>query len=129
MGTRSLVVFENEWGEEIVVVYRQYDGYPSGRGRELSAFLENRVCVNGFNDVSFKQSNGIEDLAAQWIAHEKADNGSGEHLVGSVYLYPAGTRNLDEEYIYTVKRAGDGFSLTCRDVYERCLVSPDGEGD
>ena len=31
MGTRSLTVFNDSWeDEEIVVFYRQFDGYPAG---------------------------------------------------------------------------------------------------
>lgn len=129
MGTRSLVVFEDESGEEICVVYRQYDGYPSIRGFELFHFLENRV--RGFgSDLAVKQSNGIEDLVAQWIVEEKTKNGNGRWLVGNVYVHPPKTRNIGEEYIYTVKEEGNGFSLTCWDVYEDKLVSiPAQEGD
>ena len=40
MGTRSLTTFiDNNTKEEIVVMYRQYDGYPGGHGRDLLNFL------------------------------------------------------------------------------------------
>ena len=58
MGTRSLVVFENSDGDEVCVVYRQYDGYPEGRGKELVSFLDGRALVNGFGLDGTKESNG-----------------------------------------------------------------------
>ena len=33
MGTRSLTFVYDEYGEKIINMYRQYDGYPSGHGR------------------------------------------------------------------------------------------------
>ena len=39
MGTRSLTTFiDDHTEEEIVVMYRQYDGYPEGHGRDLVNF-------------------------------------------------------------------------------------------
>ena len=117
MGTRSLVVFENEVGEEICVVYRQYDGYPEGRGKELVEFLHGKRRVNGFGNTDVDQANGIGDLVAQWIAYEKVEKGNGPFHVGNVYVYPAGERDFMEEFIYTVSPDEDGFKVTCRDTY------------
>lgn len=40
MGTRSLTVFIDEHNDkEIVVMYRQMDGYPEGHGQDLVDFL------------------------------------------------------------------------------------------
>ena len=36
---------------EIVVMYRQYDGYPSGHGIELAEFLAKGRLVNGISAV------------------------------------------------------------------------------
>ena len=122
MGTRSLVVFENSDGDEICVVYRQYDGYPSSRGLELLSFLDGRHLVNGYGDTAIKQSNGIEDCVAQWLVHEKTDWGMGEWLVGSVYVHPPNTRDIGEEYIYTVREGKGWFSLDCWDVYQEEFI-------
>lgn len=126
MGTRSLVVFENSDGDEICVVYRQYDGYPSARGRELVDFLDNRRLVNGFGDTEIKQSNGIEDCVAQWIAWEKinrVDNPTWH--IGNVYIHPPYTRDIGEQYIYTIREDREGFSLTCWDVYNEEFTDKD----
>lgn len=47
MGTRSLTVVLNGKGEEIITLYRQYDGYPSGHGQELKRFLQDYRICNG----------------------------------------------------------------------------------
>ena len=63
MGTRSLTHFIERHTEqpkdkrkkaivkdtEIVVMYRQYDGYPSGHGIDLSEFLSKGRLVNGIS--------------------------------------------------------------------------------
>jgi hypothetical protein len=100
MGTRSLTVIKaDEWDvvEEIAVLYRQYDGYPEGHGTELANFLKQFNVVNGlFLREEGKTANGATCLAAQLVAHFKGD------IAGGFYLYPAGKRNLGEEYTYTV---------------------------
>lgn len=96
MGTRSLtIVKENE--KEICVLYRQMDGYVSGHGEELVEFLQPFKIVNGYSleDKIGKVANGAGCLAAQLIAHFKTS-------IGQFYLYPAGTRDCGEEYIYTI---------------------------
>ena len=95
MGTRSLTVFQDEDGTEIVVLYRQYDGYPSGHGKELCEFLAPFEMTQGLH-AQGTTANGMGCLAAQVIAHFKT-------AAGGFYLYPAKTRGADEEYIYTVK--------------------------
>lgn len=98
MGTRSLTTFIDEFtGKEIVVLYGQMDGYPSGHGRELFRVFGNHRIGNGIplgsrGDMDF--ANGMSCFSAQVVAHFKED-------VGCFYLYPAGTRGLGEEYIYT----------------------------
>ena len=100
MGTRCLTVFKEDDGTEIAVLYRQMDGYPDGHGQELTDFLKDHHISNGIGpnetDADF---NGMNCLAASVIAHFK--NG-----IGMFYLYPAGTRDCGEEFIYTVTNKG-----------------------
>ena len=97
MGTRSLTVFNNEMdNEEIVVLYRQYDGYPTGHGRDLLSFLNNMEIVNGIsNNEKRKIANGMGCLSAQVVAYLK-------EAPGDFYLHSAGTRDIGEEFIYTL---------------------------
>ena len=113
MGTRSLTVFQEKDGTEIVVMYQQYDGYPTGHGQDLKDFLEPFVVVNGIKSRETRKiANGMGCLAAQIVAHFKDSP-------GGFYLYPAGTRGADEEYIYTVwGPASDGpVHLRVEDAY------------
>ena len=79
MGTRSLTVFNNEMdNSEIVVLYRQYDGYPTGHGRDLFSFLNNIEIVNGISpNEKRKIANDKMKIAKQkkqladWVAHYK----------------------------------------------------------
>jgi len=126
MGTRSLTVFVDEQGKELVVMYRQYDGYIDYYGRKLHDYLATfDGIVNGIkgDDYVKRTANGMSCLSAQTIMHMKSqienydynnrvfspDTGhmeaplqEGNHC-GGIYLYPAGTRDCGEEYIYIVK--------------------------
>jgi hypothetical protein len=97
MGTRSLTIFRDEKGKDIVVMYRQMDGYPKGgHGQELAEFLKDFTMVNGISyNETRKIANGMGCLAAQVIAHFKDG-------AGGIYLYPAGTNDVCEEYVYIV---------------------------
>ena len=96
MGTRSTtrVVCDNI---TLVNMYRQFDGYISGHGRELAAFLNTQRVTNG---IPFKRagegkvwSNGAGCLAAQLVAHFKTEP-------GGIYLVQPGDW---EAYNYTVE--------------------------
>jgi len=97
MGTRCLTVInDDDLMEEICVIYRQHDGYPSGHGLELYDFLEDFSIVNGIGLGDNKKiANGMSCLAAQLVAHFKKG-------AGSFYLHQAGTRDIGESYIYVI---------------------------
>ena len=88
MGTRSLTYIEesyetaiadeennnevHETKQNILCMYRQYDGYLSGHGAELAEFLQGFNIVNGIRLGTPKRTaNGMGCLAAQLIAHFK----------------------------------------------------------
>lgn len=122
MGTRSLTVFVENWkysdrekgeqsgSDEIVVMYRQMDGYATGHGQELVDFLKPYSLVNGISmlrDEGKKIANGMGCLALQTVAHFKYsyatdDKGQPKLSAGGFYLYKSGTRDTGEEWIYTV---------------------------
>lgn len=102
MGTRSLTVITDIWKnkeekvkKEICVIYRQYDGYLNGHGMELYDKLKGMDIVNGLGirDENKRVANGMSCLAAQVIKELK-------DAPGNIYLYPAGERNMGEEFIY-----------------------------
>lgn len=108
MGTRSLTYIEETYGENneekqnILCMYRQYDGYLNAYGAELAKFLQDFTVVNGYNSLTPKRSaNGMACLAAQLIAHFK--NG-----IGNVYIYHPDAEDCGEEYTYTISKLGKG---------------------
>ena len=102
MGTRCLTVLKDTEGQEIVVLYRQFDGYIEGHGKELAKFCKDMKIVNGMSGDDQKPfANGMSCLAAQIIAHFKKE-------AGGFYLHPAGTRDCGEDYTYTVSQKPEG---------------------
>jgi len=104
MGTRSLTRVMDKEGKVIIELYRQYDGYPKGMGKEVLDFINGKKLVNGIG-ADRNVFNGMHDFAAQLVAHLKGDQ------VGNVYLYPPsartiGIKNLCDkygvEYLYTI---------------------------
>ena len=50
MGTRSITVFMSEWsGDDTIIaaIFRHWDGYPEGHGKDLANYLKDGVLVNG----------------------------------------------------------------------------------
>ena len=113
MGTRSLTIVRDEEGRDIVVIYRQMDGYFSGMGADLANILNGFVIVNGLNVSETRPwiANGMGCLAAQLVANLKDGP-------GGIYLCPPGTKDVWEEYIYIIEF--DGYDnppkLTGQDV-------------
>jgi len=119
MGTRSIVTFKDEWNDkEICAVYRQYDGYPEGRGKELAEFLDGYRIGNGIPSGlsihrEIKYANGMRELSILWIVEEKSKN-----MFGNVYLEPAGFRSPDLEWHYEVTCSKEGTpQVKVYDIY------------
>lgn len=138
MSTRSLtIMMDNDWEfnkelvdddykpQEICVMYRQFDGYPdNGHGEGLANFLNGIHVVNG---IGFKDpqriANGCSCLAAQIIAYFKFGP-------GSFYLYPAGTRGYDAEWVYTVSKGKDNKPhIKVENIYAEDSENPLFEGN
>lgn len=83
MGTRSLTFVYTEQGDTIVCLYRQYDGYPEGHGKELATILSTTL------------SNGMECLSASIVAKLK----TGAY---NIYLYPSDTDDAGQDYEYHI---------------------------
>jgi len=102
MGTRALTRVYDSWNEDrgniLVNLYRQYDGYPDCHGKELSEFLDGREIVNGIrSDYVGKISNGVECLAAQLVSCFKDVD-----TPGNFYLYPTDETNCGQDYMYEI---------------------------
>lgn len=82
MGTRSLT-FTYHNSEKVICLYRQFDGYPEGHGKELATILSTTL------------SNGMECLSASIVAKLK----TGAY---NIYLYPTSVNDAWQEYEYHV---------------------------
>lgn len=101
MGTRSLTKFINENDKVVACVYRQYDGYPSGHGKDIEDCLGSRELVNSYSKPA-TQVNGIGCAAAMLVAAIKDG-------CGNVYLFPTDAEN--QEYTYTVYGVGSALHV------------------
>ena len=138
MGTRSLTTFietytDRETGKkqknEIVTMYRQYDGYPTGHGTELAEFLAGGSLVNGIGLNDTKVFNEMGCLSAQVIAHfkdgaggfylQRANKNSGEeyryHVIGdfdtkevTIKVFEVGYMNKKDEYVNKTRTIFEG---------------------
>lgn len=105
MGTRSVTIIM-DGNQELVRIYRQYDGYPDGHGLAL-AKLADRTITNGISGTPLTHANGMGELAALIIAGLKLDNPQ-----GNVYLEAPGGEISDwVEYVYIV-RGPEGRPVT-----------------
>jgi hypothetical protein len=95
MGTRSLTTVK-ENGQVLVNIYRQYDGYLSGHGRDLAAILADRKMVNGIPGGADATLlfNGAGCMAAQ-IVHQLKDSSA-----GGIYITLPGDNGDYCDYVY-----------------------------
>ena len=105
MGTRSLTFVYDEDGKKLINMYRQYDGYPSGHGKDLAEFLEPITMVNGINMTKAVIAYGPGCLAAQLVAHFKDGP-------GGIYLEPTTAVDCGQDYEYHIATHGGGAELT-----------------
>lgn len=132
MGTRSLTYIQDSWEtavadednnnkvhkttQNILCMYRQYDGYIDGHGRELAEFLEDFNIVNGYNhDTPVRSANGIGCLAAQLIAHFKDG-------IGNIYIHEPNASDCGEEYTYTIYEKKGKVCVRAYDVWSNEII-------
>lgn len=94
MGTRSITRVTTSTGKQIANMYRQFDGYLSGHGKELFSFLDGMQIINGISGQrKGEAANGAGCLAAQMVAHFKTK-------IGGIYLYPIDQDDCGQDYEY-----------------------------
>jgi hypothetical protein len=108
MGTRALT-FVYQGNTPIINMYRQFDGYPTGHGRELADFLAPFTMVNGLQlGDQRKTANGMGCLAAQLIAHFKDG-------AGGFYIHPVTDTECGQDYEYHVYQDTEGLRVRITD--------------
>lgn len=116
MGTRSLTrVMDND--QIVAVIYIQFDGYPSGVGKDIKNILGSRKLVNGYQDAK-AEVNGMRCAAAMLVAGLKNDS------AGGVYLYPVDAEDVGEEYEYKLWTDGGEIAFgESRQIQIECKES------
>jgi hypothetical protein len=73
MGTRSTLTIKDDKGNILLHMYRQFDGYPSGMGKDIVEFISKGKLVDGYPIGSKfgEVFNGMGELACQLITHFK----------------------------------------------------------
>lgn len=109
MGTRSTYRVIEEWTDDreeakvkkgqnkLLLMYRQFDGYPTGHPLETAEWLAGGQVVNGLSlDEKRLVFNGAGCLAAQLVAKYKTE-------AGGTYIHPMSHRGQCwEDYLYDI---------------------------
>jgi hypothetical protein len=118
MGTRSTTHIYNgskSSDKRMVSIYKQFDGYLSGYGKELFKFLDGYEVLNGYTQdhekSDKKYANGMDCLGLQLIAHFKQKN-----KIGGYYLT---TANDSQEYDYHIYFVDNMIMI---DIYNGSLI-------
>ena len=116
MGTRSLTfIKEKSDNNNSITMYKQYDGYPDGWGRQLSDFLDRHTIVNGFS-INDKRviANGVGCLIGKLISEVKGDS------TGGLYIQSSEHKDCGQEYEYHVEVCDDTGDINIKiyDNYE-----------
>ena len=77
MGTRSLTIVKESIDpscEDIIVMYKQFDGYPEGLGVTLASYLEDKKIVAGF----------IKKEVIRLVFHKDIENEKLEEIVTAI---------------------------------------------
>ena len=117
MGTRALIHIK-EGRTTIATIYRQMDGYEEGLGQEIVDILNKGSVkvVNGYGS-GMKNSagdfNGAGCLAAYLIGQLKlnAYGEEGKESIGNVYIMRPNTKDVGEEYTYTISVPDEGNTV------------------
>tara|TARA_R110002020_G_scaffold418583_1_gene627802 strand:+ start:64 stop:459 length:396 start_codon:yes stop_codon:yes gene_type:complete len=123
MSTRALIhIYEDEKDETpITTIYKHFDGYPTkhGVGETLADFVMDSYLTEGIpadvNTTMDVKHNGMGCFAAALIKHLKED-------IGDVYIVKPGTKDMWEQYVYTIapsKSIKSKLSLVVEDKHER----------
>jgi hypothetical protein len=109
MGTRSTTtVYDGE--TPILTFYRQYDGYPSGHGQEVAAFLSGKEVVNGISGDGTGIFNGPGDLAVRLLTALKGDAND----AGALYAIPHDQAGEEDYHYDVVVTSAEGFGMDAR---------------
>lgn len=96
MGTRSVLIINDENGKKLVQIYNQWDGYLEGKGKDFFDFIQSGKLVNGFSKTDSPDFNGMGCFAARLIAKFKTE-------IGGLYIDASIIDWTYIEYVYLIK--------------------------
>jgi hypothetical protein len=119
MGTHcNIYCYDN--GVLMMVIYSQYDGYPSGIGAMLGYILKKITIVNGIPmprpDHIGDIANGAGCLYAQLVAIMKK-------IPGDIYIMAPDS--VEEQYNYDINVIDEKIKIRCRELAEDYLDPKD----
>lgn len=104
---KSLTYFFDENGQEFLVMYRMPFGSPKDHGADIGRILNGLDIV--YTEVwNRKVAFGMHCLAAQVVAKLKSNQ-------GGVLLYPPGTQDIGEDFIYVIEPCNGRPKITIKD--------------
>ena len=122
MGTRARVNVM-DGNECILSIYRQYDGYPDGLGKEVASFAGKLKITNGISGDDKNTANGMGCFAAQLVKKLK-------DRVGNIYIRHTGPESHGEEYSYTLYERGGAIHMrACEGSMTAFGLPGDTEGE
>lgn len=119
MGTRSITRITHN-GKPLLTFYRQFDGYPSGHGKDIAGFMDGITIVNGYTS-SMKggtHANGAGCFAAQLLSHLKFIGG--DDGLGGIYVRTHDVGNQEYTYTITLQTQGDGWDSADEIISVKC---------
>lgn len=120
MGTRCITAVQ-DGNREILCMYRQFDGYTEGHGKELLKLFKGYKITDGISGDAAKTANGMGCFAAQLVAAFKREDKNTYHKsgngmrVGAFYLFAPESRELGEEFLCVLSQRNEKLWL---DLYE-----------
>jgi hypothetical protein len=110
MGTRSITEVKTRWEDKEfktnAIIYRHWDGYLLGQGKDLFNFLDGLQVVNGISsNMPKKYANGGGRLAAQLITQMQLDGYDPDLLPNTE---PVGQ---EYHYIVNITQSMDGGTI------------------
>jgi hypothetical protein len=119
MGTRALVTIRQDDKDSPVIcqIYRQFDGYPEGMGKDLKDICKDITIVNGISggQNNDKFANGMECLAATIVKNLKQG-------IGNIYLVPVTEER--EGYNYNIYTKKCKVVIDCTDINGKKIKIP-----
>ena len=128
MSTQAIIQIYNK-EEHVLTIYKHYDGYLDGLGRDIKDILGGRKVVNGIGSDQ-NVVNGMHNAAAILVAGLKKDMEAGD-----VYLHAPNAKEKGD-YTYTLNAVDGEITLVAEDfdgavLYDGPLsgFDPDMEND